>query len=60
MTKEELEKKFLGKRVHVVIRDAYHPMKGDGIVTHIDDMCTIFGTRGGLGVILSEDSIEIF
>lgn len=59
MTKEELMCKFLGKKVHVIIRDEYHPIDVDGYVTLVDDACHIHGTWGGLSVVLPEDSIEL-
>lgn len=57
--KQELIKQYLNKRVHVIIRDPYHPIDAIGYVNHIDDMCNIHGTWGGLAVVLPEDSIEV-
>lgn len=59
MTKQELEQLYLGRKVHVIIRDPYHPVDAIGFVDMIDDACQIHGTWGGLAVVLPEDSIEL-
>lgn len=62
ITKEEkknLENKYLGKKVHVIINDPYHQINKEGIVNYIDDIGQLHGTWGGLAAIPGEDIIEI-
>lgn len=57
LKKENLEKAFLNKKVHVVIRDPWHPIDADGVVTLVDDACQLHGTWGGLAAIPPYDSV---
>ena len=57
--KAELEAKFLNQKVHVVIRDPYHPIDAVGYVVLIDDACQLHGTWGSLAAILPYDSVEL-
>lgn len=57
--RENLERKYLGKRVHVVIDDPYHPINKDGVVVCVDSMCQLHGTWGGIAAIPNVDSIEL-
>lgn len=59
MTKEQIEATYLGKKVHVVIDDPYHPICADGVVDHVDSMGQLHGTWGGLAAIIGVDSITI-
>lgn len=56
---EELRNKYVGKKVHVVIMDPYHPINASGVVLHVDDMGQLHGTWGGLAAIPGEDTIEL-
>ena len=57
--KAYLVDKFLNKKVHVVIRDPWHPIEADGVVTLVDDACQLHGTWGGLAAILPYDSVSL-
>lgn len=57
--KQCLIDKYLNKQVHVVIRDPWHPIDADGVVTLVDDACQLHGTWGGLAVVLPYDSISL-
>lgn len=57
--KERLERRYLGKKVHVEINDPYHYFAGDGVVELIDDIGQLHGTWGGLAAIPGEDSIQV-
>ena len=56
---EELRKTYVGKKVHVVIMDPYHPIDACGIVELVDDAGQVHGTWGGLAALPDEDTIEL-
>ena len=56
---EELRKRYVGKKVHVIINDPYHYVDAWGTVEHVDDMGQLHGSWGGCAVILDEDSYRI-
>lgn len=57
--KKRLEDKYLGKKVHIIINDPYHPVDKYGVVDHVDDMGQLHGTWGGLAAIPGEDIVTI-
>ena len=59
MSKKELEGKYLGKKVKVMILDPYSPISATGIVEHVDDAGQLHGTWGGLAAIPGIDRIEL-
>ena len=56
---ELLKKMYLGTKVHVIIKDQYHPIDGEGTVVYVDDMGHLHGTWGSLSAIIGEDEIEV-
>lgn len=59
VNKQELEKTYLGKRVHVIINDPYHLVDAWGEVNHVDDAGQLHGTWGGLAAIPGVDYISL-
>lgn len=59
LTKKQLESVYLNKKVHVIIRDPFHPIDADGIVTSVDDACQLHGTWGSLAAILPYDWVNL-
>lgn len=59
VNKQELEKTYLGKEVHVIINDPYHPIDAWGKVTLVDDAGQLHGTWGGLAAIPGVDYISL-
>ena len=57
--KLELENKYLGKKVHVIIDDPYHSIDAIGIVDSVDDIGQLHGTWGGLAAVPGKDTIEL-
>ena len=59
MSKQDLEKLYIGKRVHVIINDPYHPIDTWGTVERVDDAGQLHGTWGGLAAIPGVDYIGL-
>ena len=59
MTREELIKMYLGKRVHVIINDPYSPVDRWGTVLKVDSAGQLHGTWGGLAAIPGVDYIGL-
>lgn len=59
MEKSELIKKYLNKKVHVVIDDPYHPIDAVGEVILVDDAGQLHGTWGSLAAIPGVDRIDV-
>ena len=59
MSKAELESKYLGKKVKVIITDPYSPISATGVVERVDDAGQLHGTWGGLAAIPGIDYIEL-
>lgn len=58
--KKELEEKYLGKTIKIINMKGEPKYSGKvGKVEHIDGICQLHGTWGGVAVIPSEDEIEI-
>ena len=57
--KEQLEKLYLGKTVHVIINDPYHRIDAWGEVLYVDSLGQLHGTWGGLAAIPGEDYISL-
>ena len=56
---EALRKAYVGKRVHVIIDDPFHPIDTWGTVKRIDDLGQFHGTWGGLAAIYGIDYISM-
>lgn len=56
---EALRKTYVGKKVHVIINDPYHPLDRWGTVTHVDDMGQLHGTWGSLAAIPGVDYVSL-
>lgn len=56
---EDLRKKFVGKKVHVIIDDPFHRIDACGIVKSVDDQGQLHGTWGGLAAIYGIDYISM-
>ena len=50
---------YVGKTVHVIINDPYHPIDAWGVVTHVDDAGQLHGTWGSLAAIPGEDYVSL-
>ena len=59
MTIEDLKKTYLGKEVHVIINDPYHPIDAWGTVTSVDSIGQLHGTWGGLAAMPGQDYIGL-
>lgn len=59
MNKQDLENTYLGKRIHVIIEDRYHPIDAYGKVEKVDDAGQLHGTWGGLAAIPGVDYISL-
>lgn len=50
----------VGNKIHIIHMSGEPHYDGrEGVVRHIDDMGTLFGTWGGLGIVPDEDSFTI-
>lgn len=63
---KRMREKYVGKKVQVEINDPWRYFKGTGVVDHVDDMGTIWGTWTNkygetccLGVAYGEDTARI-
>ena len=56
---QNLRAAYVGKKVHVIIYDSYHPIDAWGTVTAVDDMGQLHGTWGGLAAIPGEDYVSL-
>ena len=56
---QNLRAAYVGKTVHVIIHDPYHPIDAWGTVTAVDDMGQLHGTWGGLAAIPGEDYVSL-
>ena len=59
MSKDQIEKLYLGKQVHVIIDDPYHSIDAWGTVESVDDMGQLHGTWGSLAAIPGVDYIGL-
>lgn len=59
MTIEDLKKTYLGKEVHVIINDPYHPIDAWGTVTRVDSIGQLHGTWGGVAAMPGQDYIGL-
>ena len=55
---EAMKQAYLGKKIHVIINDPFHPIDAWGIVEHVDDAGQLHGTWGSLAAIPGTDYIS--
>ena len=56
---EAMREKYVGKTVHVIINDPYHPLDAWGEVIIVDDLGGLHGTWGGLAAIPGVDYVSL-